>query len=95
MAGALDPLDDFLPRLAERRFPQAFLNLAKLGTGNTYYVPWMQATYIMVAHREALRYLPPRADLNALTYSQLREWAANLQQATGGGFWAFRQGPED
>ncbi|WP_298631664.1 extracellular solute-binding protein [uncultured Thermus sp.] len=92
-AGALDTLDDFLPRLADRRFPQTFLGLAKLGTGNTYYIPWMQATYIMVAHREALRYLPPRADLNALTYSQLKEWAANMQQATGRRLLGFPAGP--
>lgn len=92
-AGALDPLDEALASLRDRRFPQTFLALAKLGTGNTYYIPWMQATYIMVARREALGYLPPRADLNALTYSQLREWAANIQQATGRRLLGFPAGP--
>ena len=92
-AQALDPVDDVLGRLQGRRFPKTFLELAKLGTNQTYYVPWMQATYIMVAHREALRYLPPRADLNTLTYSQLQEWAANVQRATGRRLLGFPAGP--
>ena len=92
-ANILDPMDDVLRLLSDRRFPRTFLELAKLGTNQTYYVPWMQATYIMVANREALRYLPPRADLNTLTYSQLKDWAANLERATGRRLLGFPAGP--
>jgi multiple sugar transport system substrate-binding protein len=44
----------------------ALLELGELGTGEQKYVPWMQATYVMAAHRQALDYLPEGADLNAL-----------------------------
>lgn len=92
-AGALDTVDDVLAQLKDRRFNSAFVNLGKMGTGNQYYIPWMQATYLMVANRQALQYLPPGASLNTLTYSQLKEWAANIQQATGRRMLGFPAGP--
>lgn len=56
----------------------AFVELGKLGTADyQYYVPWAQATYIFAAHVDALDYLPEGADINALTWEQLAEWAAN------------------
>ena len=50
------------------------MELGKLGTGEQKYMPWMQATYVMAANKQALEYLPEGADLNALTYDQLIEW---------------------
>lgn len=62
----------------------AFVELGKMGTTDyQYYVPWMQATYIMAAHVDALEYLPEGADINALTWEQVAAWAAALQEATG------------
>lgn len=81
--GALQPLDDVAADLAGLGFQEVFMELGKLGTDTQYYIPWMQATYIMAAHRDALPYLPAGADLNALTYAQLGEWGANIQAATG------------
>jgi multiple sugar transport system substrate-binding protein len=49
----------------------AFLELGKLGTAEQKYLPWMQATYVMAANKQALEYLPEGADLNALTYDQV------------------------
>lgn len=46
---------------------ETFNNLAKLGTGSLQYIPWMQASYIMAANKEALPYLPDGADIDALT----------------------------
>ena len=43
-----------------------FNELATLGTGNLQYIPWMQASYIMAANKEALQYLPDGADIDAL-----------------------------
>lgn len=60
-----------------------FLKLAKLGTSGQPYIPWMQASYIMAANKKALQYLPKGAKINALTYDQLIEWAANVEKATG------------
>ena len=71
-----------------------FLKLAKLGTDGQPYLPWMQATYIMAANKKALPYLPEGADINALTYDQLIEWAANVEEATGGPKFGFPAGPK-
>ena len=71
-----------------------FANLAKLGTDTMQYVPWMQASYIMAANKQALQYLPEGADLDALTYDQLIEWAANVHKATGAPKFGFPAGPK-
>lgn len=62
----------------------AFVDLGKMGTTDyQYYIPWMQATYVMAAHKDALEFLPEGADLNALTWEQLGQWCAALQDASG------------
>lgn len=62
----------------------AFVELGRLGTKDVqYYIPWMQATYIMAANKEALQYLPSGADINNLTWAQLAEWAKNMKDKTG------------
>ena len=71
-----------------------FNNLAKLGTGNMQYIPWMQASYIMAANKEALPHLPDGADIDALTYDQLIAWAANVHEATGEAKFGFPAGPK-
>lgn len=92
-AGALDNLDDVMTRLANRKFPRNLVTLGKLGTPNQVYVPWMQATYIMVANKQALPYLPPGANVNTLTYKQLAAWGERIQQATGQRRLGFPGGP--
>ncbi len=71
-----------------------FNELAKLGTGSAQYIPWMQASYIMAANKQALEHLPEGADINALTYDQLIEWAANVHKATGEPKFGFPAGPK-
>jgi multiple sugar transport system substrate-binding protein len=69
---------------ANRSFTEAYLETGLLGTEDyLYYVPWMQATYIMAAHKDALQYLPAGADINALTWEQLGEWCKAIYDATG------------
>jgi len=64
--------------------PEAFVALGKLGTEDyQYYIPWMQATYVMAANKEALQYLPEGVDTNALTWDQLAAWAKNMYDQTG------------
>lgn len=92
-AADLDPIDDVAAKLADRGIPAGLMDLGKLGTGRQMYVPWMQATYIMAAHRRALEHLPPGADVGALTYDQLRQWAANIQSRTGQRRLGFPAGP--
>ena len=71
-----------------------FNDLAKLGTDSMQYIPWMQASYIMAANKEALQYLPEGADINALSYDQLIEWAANVHEAVGEPKFGFPAGPK-
>jgi multiple sugar transport system substrate-binding protein len=76
-------VSDLAEELADLGINEDYLELGKLGTDTQYYIPWMQATYIMVARNEALEYLPDGADINALTYEQLTEWGANIEAETG------------
>ena len=71
-----------------------FNNLAKLGTDNMQYIPWMQASYIMAANKKALPHLPDGADIDALTYDQLIEWAGNVMEAEGEAKFGFPAGPK-
>ncbi|MGH8874260.1 MAG: hypothetical protein ACRDVM_03275, partial [Acidimicrobiia bacterium] len=79
----LSDLSDVMGDLSDRGFASQYVELAQLGTGSTYYIPWMQATYIVVAGSEALPYLPEGADVNALTYEQYAQWAKNIFDQTG------------
>lgn len=94
ITAALDPVDDVMGELKDRGFDPEYLELAKLGGESTLYVPWMQATYIMVASRQALEHLPEGASLDSLTYTQLAEWGAKIQAATGERKLGFPAGPK-
>jgi multiple sugar transport system substrate-binding protein len=81
--GALEDLTPLLQRLQkDRRFAQPALASARFGTGKQYYIPWLQATYMMAVNKKALQYLPG-ADVNHLTYDQLIAWGQSIQAATG------------
>ncbi|HEV2511994.1 extracellular solute-binding protein [Bosea sp. (in: a-proteobacteria)] len=93
-SGDIEPIDDIAARLADRGIPQGLMELGKLGTGKQVYIPWMQATYIMVARKEALASLPAGADVNALTYDQLEAWGKALTEKTGKRLIGFPAGPK-
>ncbi|HZQ08439.1 MAG TPA: ABC transporter substrate-binding protein [Anaerolineae bacterium] len=93
-AGIMDDLTPLLNKLADRKFPDAYVTLGKMGTDKQYYIPWAQATYIMVANKDALQYLPQGADINNLTYTQLTEWAKNAQAGTGQRVLGLPLGPQ-
>jgi multiple sugar transport system substrate-binding protein len=77
-------LSDLLEELsADREFPESLVELTRFGTDAVYYIPWVQATYAMVASNEAVEHLPDGADLNALTYDEVLEWARILEEETG------------
>jgi multiple sugar transport system substrate-binding protein len=90
----LVPLDDLVGKLTGRGIPDPLLALGKLGTAHQLYIPWMQSSYIMVANKEALPYLPDGADINALSYDQLAAWAGTIQQKTGKRMLGFSAGPQ-
>ena len=83
-ADALEDLTPLLQRLQkDRQFPKALLDYGKLGTQKQYYIPWLQATYMMAVNKKALQYLPKGADVNNLTYDQVIEWGQAIQKAKG------------
>jgi multiple sugar transport system substrate-binding protein len=63
--------------------PPALVKIGKLGTNTQYYLPHSQATYVMVANRDVLKYMPKGADINALTYGQVYAWAKAIRKGTG------------
>ena len=83
-AGVLQDLTPLLPRLqAHRQFLPALLPAGRFGTDKQYYIPWLQATYMMVINKKALQYLPKGFDVNNLTYDQLIDWGQAIENATG------------
>jgi multiple sugar transport system substrate-binding protein len=89
----LTDLTGLAKELKKAGIPQDLLNLGKLGTKQQLYIPWMQATYIMVANKQALPYLPKGANVNALSYGQFLTWAKNLNQHFGKPEVGFPAGP--
>lgn len=92
-ANALEDLTPFVAKLSDRPIVKEFLTLGKLGTDKQYYIPWMQATYIMVVNKKALQYLPAGAKVDSLTYTQLAEWGKNITTATKEKKIGFPAGP--
>ena len=93
--GVLDDVTPLMTKLQDRKFPATFVELGKMGTKDKqYYIPWAQATYIMVANKKALQYLPQGANVDSLTYDQLKQWAANVQKGTGERKLGFPAGPK-
>lgn len=71
------------PWFADNPFSLASAELSNVAEDSSGYVPWVFATYLMVAHRSALAHLPPGASLESLTYEQFASWAARLHDAFG------------
>ncbi len=90
----LQPVDDVAAKLTDRGIPANLMELGKLGTNQQQYIPWMQATYVMVANKQALQYLPAGADVNSLTYAQLQQWGKNIVDKTGSAGSACRPVPQ-
>ena len=94
VADGLVDLGDVLSGLGDVEVNQNYAELGKLGTSEQKYMPWMQATYIMAANKQALEHLPQGADLNALTYDQLIQWAKAMADATGSPKFGLPAGPK-
>src|SRR4030095_9245265 len=77
-------LEDLTPlsqKFSDRGLAAPFMELARMGTKDkTYYIPWMQATYVLAINKKALPFLPAGADVNALTYAQVKDWSAAIMK---------------
>ena len=81
LTNMIDIVDDLS---ADREFAEAFLSTGLLGTEDfLYYVPWLQATYIMAAHNDALEFLPEGVELDTMTWEQFGQWCQALLDETG------------
>ena len=89
----LTDLSDVAKDMQKAGIPAELFTLGKLGTNKQFYIPWMQATYVMVANKKALRDLPKGANINSLSYGQFFKWAKNLQQHFGRPEVGFPAGP--
>jgi len=76
----------------DRTFFKDFLAAATM-EGVRAFIPWMQATYLIVARKEALRYFPSGRNPMAMTYDDLLEWGENIKKATGQRRLGFPVGP--
>jgi multiple sugar transport system substrate-binding protein len=92
--GVLDAVDDVAEAVKARGIPENLMRLGKLGGEHQLYIPWMQATYVLVVKKQALPYLPQGADINALTYDQLAQWAKAIADKTGQRRLGFPAGPK-
>ena len=85
--GLLADLTELAETLSDRGLIPDYLELGRFGTESVYYIPWMQASYIMCAHRNALEYLPDGLTEETLqtelTYDQLLAWGTALNDAFG------------
>ena len=85
--GLLTDLSDLATELQDRGFTEQYLELGRYGGQTLNYIPWMQATYVMAANRDALQYLPEGLDeaglQTSLTYEQLTAWAKAINEAEG------------
>jgi multiple sugar transport system substrate-binding protein len=92
--GGLQDLDDIVGKLgSSRQFSAAALSIGKLGGDKQRFIPVMTNTFQMVANKQALRFLPAGADINALTYAQLKAWAKAMKDGTGEAKLGFPAGP--
>ncbi|MGH3712117.1 MAG: ABC transporter substrate-binding protein [Micromonosporaceae bacterium] len=80
----LEDLSDVADELKDSGWDESFVELGKLGTDKTYYIPWMQATYVVAVHKDALNWLPSGADVNDLSYDDFLAWAVNAKKANRG-----------
>jgi multiple sugar transport system substrate-binding protein len=94
LSNDLVDLTDIAAGLGDLKISPALMKLGKLGTGEQKYLPWMQATYIMMANKKALKYLPEGADIQALTYDQLIAWAKAMKEGEGSPKFGIPAGPQ-
>jgi multiple sugar transport system substrate-binding protein len=77
----------------DRTFYKDLRDVSRFGDVQVF-VPWMQATYVMVAHKSAMQYFPRGRNPMRMTYDDLLEWGQNIRQATGQRRLGFPGGPD-
>lgn len=93
--GAVRDVAPLLRELEGRRDRTFVPDVVKSGqiSGIQAFVPWMQATYLIVASKQAMPYFPRGRNPQAMTYDDLLQWGENIKQATGQRRIGFPSGP--
>ena len=91
--GLLAGLQSLVVSLGDRRFMGNLMSLTASGDNQPRYIPWAEAVHLMVAHRNALTYLPDGSSLETLTYTDLVAWGEAMAEATGRPMIGFPAGP--
>lgn len=81
--GMLTDLTDLAGELADLGISEDLLELGRLGTDQQWFIPWVQASYVVAVNREALDYLPDGVDVESLSYDDYLQWAQNTAEETG------------
>jgi multiple sugar transport system substrate-binding protein len=87
-------LDDVASAVAGLGIAPELTELGNLGGTTVKYIPWMQATYVMAVHTQALEWLPSGAQPENLTYDQFLDWMIAARQGNGDPVFGIPAGPE-
>lgn len=93
--GAVRDVAPVLRRLqakGDRTFIPDLVKSGQIG-GIQSFVPWMQATYVIAASKQAMQYFPQGRNPQAMTYDDLLQWGENIRRATGQRRLGFPAGP--
>jgi len=88
----MTPVQQRLDARRDRTFFPDLLKVSKM-EGIQAFVPWMQATYLIAARKDALKYFPAGRDPMRMTYDDLLQWGENIKKATGQRRIGFPAGP--
>ena len=76
------PMDTIYGQIRANGLLDNLCALGKFDSSHTYYIPWMQATFVMIANKKALQYLPKGANINELTYAEFLQWGKTIYEKT-------------
>ena len=88
----MTPVQQRLDARRDRTFFPDLLKVSKM-EGIQAFVPWMQATYLIAARKDALKYFPAGRDPMRMTYDDLLQWGESIKKATGQRRIGFPAGP--
>lgn len=83
-AGYVMDLTDVVKTWEDRTFSKGFDSMTNFD-GKRYFVPIGADVYLLVANKDALKYVPDGADVQDLTWEQFVDWALAMAKGEGEG----------
>ncbi len=91
--GYIMDLTEYVNSWTDRTFPKG-LDSMMIFNGKRYFVPIGADVYLLIANKNALKYLPEGADVQDLTWEQVVEWSLAMAEGEGGGKYAVAGAPQ-